>query len=215
MWPKQSWTRNQETWVLASPLPPTGWMNFYDKHLWSSVFSPVKWGRLDTNFSKIPPATVAYDSMNHDAKFVQPVVPHRRRMSLAQCRVLPGLHTTSPEHIRPLLLRWKSVRNRTGHTLELVSFLPFSNFHCCDQKNFKTTPPCHCCYSKAGEMWALGRRRWASCRRHGAVGTVTILQSSREAKQRKQSCFEGPCQTLLKSNRIRGKMRLLRAWPSI
>ena len=66
-----------------------------------------------------------------------------------------------------------------------------------------------------GEMWALSGRRWASCWRHGAMGTVTILQSSREAKQKKGSCFDGPCQTFLKSNRIRRKMRLLRAWPSI
>lgn len=68
-------------------------------------------------------------------------------------------------------------------------------------------------FQSRNEMWALTGKRWASCWRHGAEGTVTILQSSWEVRQKKWSSFEGPCQTLLESSRIRRKMRLLRAWP--
>lgn len=67
-------------------------------------------------------------------------------------------------------------------------------------------------FQRRSEMWALTGRRRASCWRHGAVDTVTILQSSWEVRQKKWSSFEGFCQTLLESSRIRRKMRL-RAWP--
>lgn len=54
-------------------------------------------------------------------------------------------------------------------------------------------------FQRRGEMWAIGGRRWASPRRQGALGTVTILQSSGEARQKNRAALKVPANLFLRA----------------
>lgn len=110
---------------------------------------------------------------------------------------------------------WHSLGNSgTKSTLESVQFRLFSSFQLCDKNKSKTTPTLALCQIQSrGERGVLrgGGGLWS---RLEAWVPLPFCQAPGNLNKRNKG-FEGPCQALLKSDGIRRKMKLPRAWPSI